>query len=350
MINKNIDEYLDIFVAYKDFQGVNKKTVNSLGAAIRNAVRLSKKNFFLWNSNDCREVYYAIYSLPKNLTKNKMFYGLNGKDLLEKADLLGVDRISESTAERYVRSIRNFSGWLHSQGLIKHDYFKELKPKKIGVKDNAQRIPFSEKQIKEVLRSDIFEDNHNYLKWIVLIAIEMGMRQNEISQLYRSNIVRNDGVWCIDVSCDRSDQRLKNKNAPRTIPIPKTLIKLGFIEYVESCNERLFPELKYYELDGYSRNVSKWFSGYKKQWNFGKDRDFHSFRHYFIDKMKQAKVEEFITAELVGHGYEKETYGRYGGNMSVKKVKKLMDKNSSKSVKKIVTRFRFKKLTKIISR
>ena len=350
MSNKKIDEYIDIFIDHKGFQGVNKKTKKSLRSSIKNTIRLSNRDFLLWNGNDCLEVYYAIYSLPKNLTRNKIFFGLKGRDLLEKADFAGVERISVSTAEKYVRGIKVFSGWLYSQGIIKHDFFRELKPKKSNVKDVCQRMPFSEEQVDEILKSEVFKADNNYLKWIVLIATEMGMRQNEISQLYRNNIVKKDGIWCINVSRDRNDQRLKNKNSPRTVPIPETLIKLDFINFVASCDERLFPELKYYEDDGYSKNVSKWFSDYKQQLSFGKIRDFHSFRHYFIDKMKQAKVEEFITAEIVGHGYEKETYGRYGGNISAKTVKKIMDKHSSKSVKKMVTRYRLKKLTKILSR
>lgn len=350
MNNKNLDELISIFIEHQGFKGVNVKSQNASKAAIINTIRLMSISIFDWNAQNCLEVYYRIYLLPKNLTKNKKLHGLNGIELLRMAEFLHLDRISNATAERHVRVFRNFFKWLHSLGVIEHNYFKELKPKKIEVKDSVQRIPFSETQINDILKSEIFEDDNSYFKWIVLIAIEMGMRQNEIAQLYRSNIVKNDGVWCIDVSRDRSDQRLKNKNAARIIPIPETLIKLGFIKYVESCDERLFSELKYYELDGYSRNVSKWFSGYKKQWEFGKDTDFHSFRHYFINKMKQAKVEEFITAEIVGQGYDKETYGRYGGSMSSQTVKKIMDMQSSKSVKKMVARYRFKKIIKIFSR
>ncbi len=348
MHNKNIEEIVSIFINQQAFNGAKKKSQNATRSALSNIMRLISKRIFDWNAKDCLDVFSRIYLLPKNITQKRELHGLNGKKLLKKADLLRLDRISIATAEKYVRTIKNFFKWLHSLGIVKHNYFKELKPKKSEVKDSEQRIPYDEKQINEIIKSEIFKDNNNYFRWIVLIAIEMGMRQNEIAQLYRSDVINIDGVWCISVSGIREDQRLKNKNASRIIPIPKTLIDLGLMKYVASCNERLFPYLKYYEIDGYSRNVSKWFSKYKKQWEFGNDRDFHSFRHYFINKLKQSNIEEYIAAQIVGHGYEKETYGRYGKAMSVKKIKKTLDKSSSKSVKKMAFNYRLKNLFKFI--
>ena len=62
--------------------------------------------------------------------------------------------------------------------------------------------------------------------------------------------------------------------------------------------------------------MSKWFARYKKRCGIaedGKKKDFHSFRHTFVDTLKQNReVDPVMISELVGHAVKSMTMGRYG--------------------------------------
>jgi integrase len=76
--------------------------------------------------------------------------------------------------------------------------------------------------------------------------------------------------------------------------------------------KRVFDTLTM-KRDGYSHKASKWFGDFKDRLGFAKGtKTFHSFRHTFADTLKQAQVDESITAALIGHGHDAITYGRYG--------------------------------------
>ncbi|NOH33660.1 hypothetical protein [Vibrio chagasii] len=51
----------------------------------------------------------------------------------------------------------------------------------------------------------------------------------------------------------------------------------------------------------YSHNASKWFSRRREKLGLGRGKDGHSFRHSFVNELKQ-KLENFeLIRELVGH-------------------------------------------------
>lgn len=58
------------------------------------------------------------------------------------------------------------------------------------------------------------------------------MRLNEICQLTTADIITKDEVVCFSIN-DKNGKRVKTANAIRIIPIHPTLIKCGFLQYVE---------------------------------------------------------------------------------------------------------------------
>ncbi|PSU28075.1 site-specific integrase [Photobacterium lutimaris] len=274
---------------------------------------------------------------------------MRGKELIDISNKLQLPKIQPATAEKYLNRLKVFYDWLVGQGLIKSNPFNGLKPKKRNKKTINERKAYTEQHINMILsKNDFNEKNIEYRWWIILIAIEMGLRQNEISQLYKDDVVKEDGIWCIKIQEKREDQRIKNIFSERTVPIPNSLLKLGILKYINSKSSRIFPELKYYEDDGYAKLFSKWFSYNKKKWGFNEGYTFHSFRHYFVNKLKQSQIEESIVSEIVGHEHVSHTYGRYGKEYSIKKLKKIIDNNSSISIKKILTKRKINKLRTMI--
>lgn len=59
----------------------------------------------------------------------------------------------------------------------------------------------------------------------------MGLRSEEVLQLYVSDIQKIDDIPCI-VLCQGPGQSLKSKASRRTVPIHENLIALGFMKLV----------------------------------------------------------------------------------------------------------------------
>ncbi|BCN26290.1 hypothetical protein VYA_34820 [Vibrio alfacsensis] len=51
----------------------------------------------------------------------------------------------------------------------------------------------------------------------------------------------------------------------------------------------------------------------------------YSFRHTFIDELKQAGVEESMVAQLVGHTHSSMTFGRYGKKYPIQKLSLVIE-------------------------
>lgn len=101
-----------------------------------------------------------------------------------------------------------------------------------------------------------------------LIGLFKGARQNEICQLYISDVYQEEssGIWVFDINELNSSVTIKSLKRPyhaRQVPIHPILIKeLKFLEFVESMksgkNDRLFPELPYDEENKYGDQLGRW--------------------------------------------------------------------------------------------
>lgn len=89
--------------------------------------------------------------------------------------------------------------------------------------------------------------NRDAIYWVPLVMITMGVRPEEILQAAIPDVVRRDGILCLFVG-DEEDAVLKNEQSRRVLPIPQTLLDLGFREWVvakrKSGETWLFPEVQ----------------------------------------------------------------------------------------------------------
>ena len=120
--------------------------------------------------------------------------------------------------------------------------------------------------------------------WIPLLCLYEGLRVSEASQLYTNDVVAVDGVWCLSVISDASDddedgpptrsslnvarsadefRRLKNPSSRRIVPIHPKLIELGFLEFVRRVTDssprawHLFYGLKWEPKSMFGRKPSE---------------------------------------------------------------------------------------------
>ncbi|EGR1279203.1 hypothetical protein D9A20_18925 [Vibrio cholerae] len=144
--------------------------------------------------------------------------------------------------------------------------------------------------------------------------------------MHADDITLYDGIWCLNISDEKDNQKLKTLSSKRIVPIHSRLIELGFIEYAKSFNERIFPELTYSEKHNYGGAASKWFGRLKTKLGFKRGHDFHSFRHTVIDFYKQeTDVEQRFVMGIVGHENGSITFDRYGKDFKAEHLKKYIE-------------------------
>lgn len=132
---------------------------------------------------------------------------------------------------------------------------------------------------------------------VPLIGLFTGARQNEICQLYISDVYQEEssGIWVFDINELNSSATRKSLKRPyhaRQVPIHPILIKeLKFLEFVESMksgkHDRPFPELPYDEENKYGDQLGRWFNRtYINARNCNittAKTSFHSLRHTVIN-------------------------------------------------------------------
>ena len=84
-----------------------------------------------------------------------------------------------------------------------------------------------------------------------------GARREEICQLSTERIRKENDIDVIDIDTLSDNSALKTSNSYRTTPIHKSLLKLGFLDFVahtkkqKNANDMLFPELAINARDHY---------------------------------------------------------------------------------------------------
>jgi integrase len=253
----------------------------------------------------------TLLKLPPNIYKK--YPGQTIQQILTVKDLVPM---STKSVNKHISRLGALLIYCLDEGMITTNPASGLK---IVEKKRAdeERNAYSEEDIKNIVSKLPLMPSKPERYWIPFIGMYSGMRLNEICQLYVSDIINFDGLWCFSVNADK-DKRLKNDASERVIPIHPKLIELGLIKYVEGLKAdnvpRLWMNLEWTELTGYGNSFCKWYQRFNRlHITSDPKKVFHSFRHTVTDTLKQASIIETVIAELVGHSNgDSETMGRYG--------------------------------------
>lgn len=143
--------------------------------------------------------------------------------------------------------------------------------------------------------------------WGPIVGVHLGPRLGEFVAAKVSDIgyIPEIDVWYLDVT----DERAKNTNSVRRLPITGPLIRLGFLRYVEHVRslgaEYLFPH-RNWTCPTAQRDRSKCqsarFGSYLDALNI-RERCyvFHSFRHTVVNAMQDAGVPLSHAMQIAGH-------------------------------------------------
>jgi integrase len=165
----------------------------------------------------------------------------------------------------------------------------------------ATRGYFDDCELK-VMQDEVMHSEQTWQKWITLIAMYHGMRRGEICQLRKEDIqfdLKTDRPYFFVRSLG-ANQNVKTANSVRKIPIHKTLLNLGFMDWVSEKEGGIFHGVE-------ARSVTGWFSRFMTNCKvashdeYGNVRSFHSFRHSFITKVRNHYPNLHHVQEVVGH-------------------------------------------------
>jgi integrase len=260
----------------------------------------------------------ALSRLPSNMNKKREYKGKSILEVLEIVKYNPAPPLSTRTRNKHLERVSSLFKWCVQQGYMDRNSAESLSTKE-DQRADKQRDAYSTEDLNQLLDSPIYTTNIPTDKperfWIPLIALFSGLRLEEICQLYLDDIIEQDKVPCFDIN-NKADKKLKSLASERVVPIHPTLLKTGFLGFVNKLKAegktRLWENLTK-GRDGYSSLFGKWYQRHNRAYvTMERKRVFHSFRHNLADNLKQREVPETIIAEIVGHAQESITTGRYG--------------------------------------
>jgi integrase len=134
-----------------------------------------------------------------------------------------------------------------------------------------------------------------------------GARREEIGQLQIVDIQEEDGIPYFNITPEGDGMKtLKNEGSKRRVPIHSSLVKLGFLDYVQSIkadgHAQVFPQLPKNRLSKCSDPVGKWFARLLDKCGLSDPRlVLHSTRHNLVNGLRAAKCPRETIDLLDGH-------------------------------------------------
>ncbi|WP_152668666.1 site-specific integrase [Comamonas sp. E6] len=330
-LSKLIEQYFSVKVASSswkfDQQDRRRKQADILLGLIGDVPSkgISRNDLRLFKSQ-LEHIPYRRDLLPKKLDLREASI----KELMDIAKAKKLKCITSNEQKKILDGACSIFKWALNEGLLEKNPAAGLSEEIVVKRKRAQdeRCALTDEMLLQVFGLEWFRDGkghrtaagryHSYSPhyyWLPVIGLFSGARLNEICQLALSDIVDINGVWCFHVTNEDDDgnkvddKDLKTSNAKRLIPVHPELLRLGLKDYCDALMsagyERLFPELKFHAVKGYSKDAGKWFNDRVMLGKLNIPRDgkytFHSLRHNFAAALSKTGIVSSMKADLMGH-------------------------------------------------
>ncbi|EWC41918.1 site-specific integrase [Stutzerimonas stutzeri] len=266
--------------------------------------------------------------LKDRLSLCPQYFGLRpefkGKTLKQVIESGGTYKtITAVTVNNRLRKLTAFLNWCKANGYVTDNPLAGMKVMTGSAKE--ARLSFERHDLVALLNHETLRKEarkHTWRYWLPLLGRTTGARLEELCQLRVDDLIELQSTPCIRIDDSREGQSLKNASSRRVLPLHTSLIELGLLQYAESVRtdgaDRLFPELE--AVRGkLGHSASKWFGRYKAKLGITDTRKtFHSFRHTFIDDLRDAGVQDSLIKRMVGHEDSSVTFGIYGSRTPIK--------------------------------
>jgi integrase len=295
-----------------------------------------------YNRRDAVTFKNLLQDLPADYGKAVQYRQMAASEIVASTKDKDLTRLSPRTVQRHIAALSTLWETAIEAGQIGTNIFAGFKFAATK-KANEQREMWPEDKLNALFATPIWAGCHSADRrskpgnqvikdekfWLPLIAVFSGMRQEEICQLQLSDVRQEGGIWVFDVNSD-SDRKVKTGESIRLVPIHSTLIKAGFLSYVEgqraTNQELVFSQLKRGGADQrLGHNFSKWFTRYRREVGlYRPEMNFHSFRHSATTFMQWSGVLEQIIDKVTGHVRQGET-ARYTKNFKIEQLRDAVE-------------------------
>ena len=273
----------------------------------------------------------ALKSIPINRNKSKY----KNKSIKELAGLkTNSPGMSTATSNKYLMYLTSLFKYAEERDYISKSQAYKLQDKnKVHPRDQNDRFSSEELVILFTQLRNLYGTAEKQEKfWIPLISLFSSCRLNEICQMNFNDVEKIQNIWVFRIRAeDDNNKSLKTVYSQRNIPIHKTLINLGLIEYIQSKNPKQNDNiwgLKYEDIrNKYGRTVGRTFNELRKQLFNPPPRrkTFHSLRHTFATFCRKVTDNELVMY-FDGHSSSNQTFGRYAKYDDYKWMKTEIDK------------------------
>lgn len=249
--------------------------------------------------------------------------------------------VTGSVKRNHAREIKNLILWAHN---IDPDTYKTNLINLIPDFDKTRKDernphwPYKEDELKQIFNpeNDYFKENPDVF-WTTLIGLFIGARSNAAITLQYGDIIKVDNIDCIKFQANHPLKQLKNPASRRTVPIPKQLLDMGFVEYIQKQKNKLkatdkdflFPRCHTESGEYNNKFMTRGFIQYIKDIGITDNNphklDFHSLRKNASQRLEFVGVSDTFINDIIGwegKGTRQQSYS----NHDLIKIKEQADK------------------------
>jgi integrase len=213
--------------------------------------------------------------------------------------------ISGKTISGYKKLLQSFFSHVLDGHLLDGSPLDEMRYKISGGK--GVRGAFTLEQAKQIVAYCNEQSDFNK-RWPVILMAYTGMRNGEIMQLRREDILEDEGYPYILVT-DKNG-KVKTRDSVRRVPIHSSLIEMGFMEFVTESGDKLFSKDSKFLTRFYANNIKPDLS-IADETDYNKTLSLYSLRHFVITELTSKGVNETTTQQIVGHSKKQNTMNRF---------------------------------------
>jgi integrase len=220
-----------------------------------------------------------------------------------------IETLRPQTVNKNLAGISAMFEWLKRNRYMTHNPAEGVKAE--GKKNlNRSRLPFDADDVRMIFGSGYPARSANADYWLPILAYFTGCRQEELAQLTVGAVKKHEGVTYLDIQGN-----VKNVSSVRPVPVHSRLVDLGFLDHVQSRGQPdrlLFDRLVLNKKGRLSDQFQKRFHRSLRDRGIVDSRKvFHSFRHLFVDFMRDSGIPIQVQNALTGHsgGGSNQTYG-----------------------------------------
>lgn len=235
---------------------------------------------------------------------------LTAPELIERyRDQPDVPRLSATTINaKHISGVSVSLQWASENGYIESVVSRGVRAK--GPRSSEpKRLPYTIDELKALFALPVFMDGERPIGgageasvWLPILATYTGARLNELGTLAVSDVTNEAGIAIISIRYGKTEK------ARRKVPLHSEIIRLGFMDYVESRraegvkpDDPLFPFVRSNSDKEQTGPYSQWWGRYARKAVSGKRKSFHSFRHTTKRALRNANVSKTLRDAVMGH-------------------------------------------------